>query len=146
MIKNKIVISKIKWEPTYNMKYSELFRKQFKKMKWYVWMFDGTTNKLEKRNIFDCNIVFNTQIYRLLTNKRKIEESFEEELRIILMSEFWSRCQYEYIINDDKWESDPKHEHKVDVYSQIRLNWTHFVKYVKRFRQKKKSHKKNSKD
>ena len=42
---------------------------------------------------------------------------------------FWSKCEYEIIITCwPKW--DKFKEEKIDVYSQLNLNWDKFVNYI----------------
>ena len=59
----------------------------------------------------------------------KDREGFERAARRSLMYYFWSKCEWEIII--DHWpHDDRKRELKTDVYKQINLNWDRFIEYV----------------
>lgn len=105
-------------------------------LEWNVYIGDYNHRHIETYNIFkhtsfvkDCQ-----KIVKRYSKTEKAEgvfnrEAFAEEIRHELMYYFWSKCEWEVII--DHW---PPHEsfqsEKIDVYDQIRLNWNVFIDYL----------------
>lgn len=72
-----------------------------------------------------------------MIKKRKIKtrEQFKENLKISLMSRYWSRCEYEILVgdiflNDDNLEQWLKNASKVDIWFQIEPNLDIMVDYI----------------
>ena len=54
---------------------------------------------------------------------------FEDEVRRVLHYYYWCKCEWEIILSG--WPpSDRFKDAKVDVYSQIELNWDRFMDYL----------------
>ena len=68
----------------------------------------------------------------------KVKEQFEKELDRKLLYSFWSKCEYETTIYMASWvgRSEPI---KIDIYSQVKLNWNRFVDYCWSFTNQYKS-------
>lgn len=99
------------------------------KLTWNVYVGHFNRRTIEIFNIFNHS--------RFLEDIKKIaraykdtqREEFCEHMRKELLYYFWSKCEWEVII--DHWP--PKadfHDKKVDVYEQVRLNWEPFCDYV----------------
>jgi hypothetical protein len=125
-------------------------------MEWYVYRHDFNKRTIEKWNIFKHGR-FTEDVKKLLEDDITKEE-FTEELKHKLRYYFWSKCEYETIItswpcyidqtelnrlNSDYEESAAKYGHypykisvapdvgeKVDIYSQVMMNFDVFVDYV----------------
>ena len=94
------------------------------------WSLD-TPFKPEVFNVFS-SYSFQRNLYQLkndIKKKKLSRKDFDEELDKILRYTFWSRCEYEMIL--DSW---PPHKndkgYKIDVYEQVRLNFDKFSDYV----------------
>ena len=87
---------------------------------------------INKRRITTFNVFEHYSFYKDLKKEIKIYkniEEFSDRLRRIVMYYFWSKCEYEIILTC--WPSwDKFKEEKIDVYSQLDLNWDKFVNYI----------------
>lgn len=101
-------------------------------MQWYVYYFNFNANKIEKYNVLNSHV---EEYIKKLKKKVKTKEEFAEELRRELMYRYWSKCEWEIVING--WPSrDGKEAEKIDVYDQIMMNWEQFVDYCWNFHHK----------
>ena len=96
-------------------------------LEWNVYI-----ENINKRMITTFNVFEHCSFYKDLKKEIKIYENIEEfsdRLRKIVMYYFWSKCEYEIILTCcPKW--DKFKEEKIDVYSQLNLNWDKFVNYI----------------
>lgn len=100
-------------------------------MKWNVFYYDSNKHEVTTFDIFKHG-AFRKDVDMLLANSSSFEE-FSEELRKTLMYYFWSKCEYEIIILP--WcGSKETTGKKVDVYSQVMLNFNSFLNYVWHFK------------
>ena len=125
-------------------------------MVWNVYVRKSSADAIEVYNIFDHG-GFAAGVKKIM-NKKLPKEEFEEKLRRALLYYFWAKSEWEitiaqspaYIKKDAMDELiDEMEKYKrqyghypyahyvklkgsimVDVYSQVRLNWTNFVDYV----------------
>ena len=126
------------------------------KLEYYVYRNDFNQKKIIKYNIFD-HWRFEEDVKEDL-KKCETKEFFAEKLKSHLMYCFWSKCEYEVVIssfpvhikkeelkrlNTSFKEDTEKYGHepygvwvcpdvgeKVDVYSQVMLNFEVFVDYI----------------
>lgn len=109
-------------------------------MIWNVFYVDANKRKVEKYNIFKHS-GFARDVEEL---KEQAPADFEERLKKICHYYFWGKREWELCIADLPWwehnERDKFKEHalrwlkdakKVDVWTQLELNWNIFVNYVK---------------
>ena len=101
-------------------------------MQWNVFYYSAADKKIKALNIFD-HTNFSKAVDRKLKSCRDKNE-FASRLHSELMYYFWCKSEYEILIK--AW-CGSKEEIKVDVYTQIMLNWNKFVKYVWSFRKEK---------
>lgn len=113
-----------RWEKWYNDPI-------YSKMCWNVWYHDFNGKKIISRNIFNLNCKFAAEMWNLMEGKFDKDKTFEEELDSILMWCYWSKSEYEVVISP--FAVHPEVDIKVDIYSQVKLNWEQFVCYVKSF-------------
>ena len=96
-------------------------------LEWNVYI-----GNINKRMITTFNVFEHYSFYKDLKKEIKIYgniEEFADRLRRIVMYYFWSKCEYEIILTC--WPSwDKFKEEKIDVYSQLDLNWDKFVNYI----------------
>lgn len=101
-------------------------------MEWYVYYDEFNQNKIVPLNIFKHH-TFNQDVLKLLKSDLT-KEQFEEELDRKLLYSFWSKCEYETIIYMASWVGQSK-PIKIDIYSQVKLNWNRFVDYCWSFKE-----------
>lgn len=97
-------------------------------LEWNVYVGDFNSSVIEVYNIFDHWSFYND----CLKNKKKNgkdREAFFEEMRKDLMYYYWSKCEWEIILQHWPTRED-FHDLKIDVYDQVRLNWDAFTDYV----------------
>lgn len=104
-----------------------------KNITWNVYVYNFNKGCIETRNILGKDSV----IIRDVLEKAKSEykenvpdyDKFKEEVRKIVMYYYWAKCEWEVIIS--AWPPNEKaKEEKVDVYSQVMLNFDIFYKYL----------------
>ena len=95
-------------------------------MVWNVYVDDFNGKKIEVHNIFDHARFIEDCQDNYKKNKDNREE-FLERLRKDIMYYYWSKCEWEVVI--ESWPSG-RGEEKIDVYDQVMLNWGVFCDYV----------------
>lgn len=106
------------------------------KLYWGVYResFNGG-REIEEYNIFDHGGFM--QDVKELARKRLNKEQFCERLRRSLLYYYWSKCEWEVVIS--QWPPSERYKsRKVDVYSQVMLNWDVFCEYVWKHRKELK--------
>ena len=95
-------------------------------MKWNVIRFD-----FNKKNFVTYNILSKRFIEEINNETKDIKnkKDFSDRLKLICMSIFWKRTEWEIIIKEWCGGDNPK-EMKVDVFDQLFLNWDRFVDYL----------------
>ena len=129
---------------------------------WNVYKYNINSKKIEQFNIFDHWRFKEAVEYDL--NKINDKEKFSEELKNNLLYYFWSKYEYEIVITSfpihiDKKELDrinsdyesyceyyghapylmyvnPDVGEKIDIYSQIMLNYNIFLDYLWEYKEK----------
>ena len=89
--------------------------------KWNVWIWNFNNDILEQYDVVPM-------LLRELKSLRKEDfpmnkRSMDKELKTWAQYYFWSRCEYEMIVQDFHKKDN---EEKVDVYDQLMLNWDTF--------------------
>lgn len=96
-------------------------------MEWYVFYHNFNAQKIERWNVFDHGR-FREDVKKHL-KKCQSREVFVEDLRRELMYYYWCKSEWEVLIYP--WcggrDTQPL---KIDVYTQLMLNWEKFVDYV----------------
>lgn len=104
-------------------------------MEWNVYYYNMNTQRITVYNIFEHG-GFLKDVTKYL-KKCTDTEDFAENLKKSLMYYFWSKSEYEIIIS--AWcGGNGKEATKVDIYSQVMLNWDTFVAYAWSFKRKPK--------
>lgn len=89
---------------------------------WNVWLWNFNHDGLEA---YDVGFRFLNEYKSLKPKDRpKTHEEIDEWLDHKARYMFWSKCEYEMIIHG--WPAQ-KNDEKVDIYSQLKLNWNDFV-------------------
>ena len=105
-------------------------------LEWNVYVHDFNARQIKVWNVFDhWKFVedFGKYAKKLERNKELTEEQkkeqFEERLRRELMYYYWSKCEWEIILQAWPAREDFREE-KIDVYDQVKLNWDKFLDYT----------------
>ena len=96
-------------------------------MTWYVYYHNINKRCIQPYNVFDHHGFLNDVRKALESCKTKTE--FAEQLKRALMYWFWCKAEWEIIVAPWCGGSD-REAIKVDVYSQVMLNWELFVDYT----------------
>lgn len=107
-------------------------------LEWYVYMTPLSGRVDQKPRAFNVftNGSFMADLKKAARKYRDRErEQFEEQLRRELMYYFWCKCEWEIVLTrwppfDTSDERFNRSSEKVDVYSQVMLNWDRFREYV----------------
>lgn len=94
-------------------------------MIWKVYYFNGS--EFDIYNVFN-HTSFNREVQELLQRKSLNKEDFSEELRAISKYYFWGKNEWEILLNPCHYKAE--YDVKIDVYSQLNLNWQQFEEYV----------------
>ena len=97
-------------------------------LEWNVYVGNFNAKKIETHNVFRHTRF--TEDCRAAAKKFKDDKAaFAEEVRHSLMYYYWSKCEWEVIISH--WPpANGFDDSKVDVYSQVMLNWDRFIDYL----------------
>lgn len=95
------------------------------KLSWNVVRYD-----FNKKDFVSCNILTKSVVEEIKRSTKNIDNKldFAEEVKDICMYFFWSRSEWEVVLQE--WTSHNPKEKKVDVYDQLLLNWDRFIDYV----------------
>ena len=96
-------------------------------MEWYVYRFNINSKIIEEFNIFKHG-GFREDFEKLREQKLDAEQ-FAERLDRILMYYFWCKYEHEVLIGE-LTDSSSQTVQKVDIYSQVKMNWSQFLDYV----------------
>lgn len=97
------------------------------KLEWNVFIEDFNNKKISPYNVFN-HISFLTNCAKA-AKKAKDKDEFAALVRRELHYYFWCKCEYEIILSC--WPPhDSFPDRKVDISTQIELNWDRFVEYL----------------
>ena len=99
-------------------------------LEWNVFVSDFNHREIKTHNVFN-HWRFMEDLKKIARKYRDRErDKFEEQMRRDLMYYYWSKCEWEIII--DHWPpfKDGDYSSKVDVWDQIEMNWRIFCDYV----------------
>ena len=98
-------------------------------LEWNVYVSNFNSGKIVKHNVFNHWRFMEDLKKAARKFKNSERDLFEDRLKHLLMYYYWSKCEWEIII--DHWpHSERCQEAKVDVWDQIELNWPLFCDYV----------------
>ena len=102
-------------------------KKDVKSLVWNVFRYDINKREIITYNIFNHG-GFVEDIEKMRKNKITSVD-FKDRLKQVLMYYFWAKCEYEVVISSFPPDENSKDE-KVDIYSQVMLNFDVFCYYV----------------
>ena len=94
-------------------------------LEWNVWCNDLNTNKIKPFNVFN-QYSFNKAVTDIFSKRLHMDE-FEEMIDKEAMYYFWCKAEYEVMIGG-LFEKEAKT--KIDIYTQLKLNWERFIDYL----------------
>lgn len=95
-------------------------------LEWNVYVNNPNAKKIENYNIFSHN-AFLADCKENAVKNGNDRLVFVDQLRKDLLYYFWSKCEWEVVI--ESWPSGYG-ERKIDVYDQVMLNFKNFCDYV----------------
>lgn len=96
-------------------------------LEWNVYWEDFNARKIVIRNVFNLSYKFNEYLKENF-KKNKTKEEFCTQLERDLQYCYWSKSEHELIITS--WPRKEECDKKIDIYSQIMLNWEKFATYT----------------
>ena len=95
---------------------------------WNVYIGDFSKREIVVHNVFD-HYGFLEDCKKAAKKYKDDREAFEKAIENNLMFYYWSKCEWEIILQHWPQISGFQDE-KVDVYDQVMLNWDKFIEYV----------------
>jgi hypothetical protein len=94
-----------------------------------IWrVFIHRNDKLEFYNIFN-HYYFKERVAKIL-QQRIGRAQISEALKKIARYCFWSKCEYEVLVESWPPSKDFKSAVKIDVYEQLEMNWDALIDYI----------------
>lgn len=104
-------------------------RKSDEKLIWNVFRYNPKSKRIEEINIFYGRFL---QDVNFILKNCSTREEFDTELKGELLFYFWCKSEHEVLIKP--WVGDNSVERKIDIYTQVLLNWQQFSDYVWSFK------------
>jgi hypothetical protein len=98
------------------------------KPKWYVFVENFNKKQIEVYNIFDHHL-FKKDCDEAWAKYKNDFFEFEKAVRRILKYYFWCKCEWEIILSDFP-PSKNFNDKKIDVFTQVEINWDNFISYL----------------
>lgn len=99
---------------------------------WNVYYRSISESRIKVFNIFN-HIDFSAK-FEKIKKKKLSKDEFAKEVESILFYHFNSKYEYEVIIGALSNHRKDDEEIKVDIYSQVMLNWDVFINYIYQFK------------
>ena len=93
---------------------------------WNVFREDFNGKRIYEYNIFKHGS-FIKECEEIFKKYKGDRETIEEKVKRSLMYYFWCKCEHEVIITGFPTTST---ERKVDIYTQVLMNWERFFEYI----------------
>lgn len=102
--------------------------------KWYVYIYDEEKNEMREYDIF-THFEFVKAIREFYKeNPRPLRKDLDQAVRFALMEHFWDKEKWEIYLFP-LYIKDRKAVRKIDVFSQVAMNFTPFVNYIIKHRE-----------
>ena len=97
---------------------------------WNVYYYNSNSRKIEIHNVFN-HWKFIEYSAKHIKKYKDNPKALEEQIRRELMYYYWYWSKYEWKVIVAPFTANPKDDEcvKVDVYSQVMLNWDRFFEY-----------------
>lgn len=97
-------------------------------MEWYVFRDSRDEKSIVPYNILKPSSLFYDDIKKAWSKHKKDKAGFAEDVSHIAKYYFMTKYEWEIIICS--LGDNPEHEMKVDVYTQLEINWDNFIDYI----------------
>lgn len=94
---------------------------------WNVYRYDVNKNEIVTYNVFS-NYGFVKSCVEVINKYKNNIATIKAVIKHTLMYYYWSKCEWEVLVSP--LFSREGRERKIDVYSQIMLNWDKFFDYL----------------
>ena len=96
---------------------------------WNTYISNFNSGLIEVHNIFH-HAAFRDGCRKAAKKFSEDREAFAEQVRKELMYYYWSKCEWEIVL--EHWPSggDRFKDMKIDVYDQVQLNWPVFIDWL----------------
>lgn len=98
-------------------------------LEWNIVYESWNTKKFKTMNIFD-HYAFKNECGKIFRKYRTDMETAKEKVQSELMYYFWSKCEWELILDSWPPSKDGAKQEKVDVFQQVMLNYDRFFEYM----------------
>jgi len=98
-----------------------------KNLHWKVFGHDFNKNEIVDYDVFS-HAGFVDDLKKA-DRKAKTDEEFLKEVDLSLRHYFWAKAEHEVLVKG-LFDNENKSQTKIDVYSQIKMNWDRFVDYL----------------
>lgn len=95
-------------------------------LEWNVWRNELNTDKIQPFNVFN-HYSFNKAVTDIFSKCYLHMDEFEEMIDKEAMYYFWCKTEYEVMIGG---LLERGQKTKIDIYSQLKLNWDRFIDYL----------------
>ena len=104
-------------------------KKLIDKLDWRVYVHNINRKEITTANVFTLsnNFVYYFKKAIKQYDKTKNVEQFVKDVDGVLQYAYWGKCECEVMISGLFNKDD---EIKIDIYGQVKLNWTAFVDYM----------------
>ena len=100
-------------------------------MKWNVYYYSITKRKIETWNVFNHGrFVTDIKNHLKVCGTEEYKKEFAIELRCSLYYYYGSKSEWEVIICPWVGGDKKKDAEKIDIYSQVMMNWDLFLDYI----------------
>lgn len=97
-------------------------------IKWNVFYEDFNKRTIASYNIFN-HYYFHKDCKKIAMKYKDNKEMFAEKVELALMCYFWSKCEWEIIV-ESLFSKRKDVIRKIDVYEQVMNNWDVFIDYL----------------
>ena len=98
-------------------------------LEWNVFVHDVNKRQMKIFNVFTHGR-YRQEIIKLLNHRDDYTlEEFKEKVKSSTMYYYWCKCEWEILIAPLVGDFD-KESVKIDVYTQLEMNWDHYIKYL----------------
>lgn len=97
-------------------------------LEWNVYVHDFNAREIKPFNIFS-HYGFLNDCKKAAKKYTKDKAEFSDEVRKHLAYYYWSKYEWEIVLSPFS-TYDRNRDKKIDVYSQVMLNWDQFINYL----------------
>jgi hypothetical protein len=104
-------------------------KRKNKNLVWYAFREDFNSNELERFNVLYSSFA-DEILKRVKRNKIDTYDKFKEQVRSILMYNYWSKSEHEVLVTSLSYRPDRDKVSKIDVWYQLEPNLDRICEYI----------------